>query len=224
MSDPSAVHPALFSRSLCCNVRTATVAFTVYYLVSSLLVCVDMAVWVFNGKDMCGFIHSEHLTHGQQMFDTTSNFLLLVVMMISCIFVLVGLRKGCSHQLVPFIVQLYLDVALSVMSLFSGPWGLPGTPTYEESEKLVLYFTGEKELGERDMARFTLIFGVLFVLYLLVKVYMAHIVTQCYYVVKMAAEAKESQGVDKGVLVELPSYDEALKLPSKDEPPAYQLP
>ncbi|KAG5842229.1 mtp family protein [Anguilla anguilla] len=213
------VHLALLSRSLCCNVRTAAFVFTSYYLVSTLLVCVDIAVWVFSGKDLGGFVHSEHLTHGQQIFDTTSNFLLLCMMAISCVFALVGLRKGFSKHLVPFIVQVYLDLGLSMMSLFSGPWGLPGTPTFEESDRLVMQFTGGRQLEPKETARITTIFGVLFVLYLLMKVYTAHIVTKCYYVMKLTGEMKDSQK-EESVSVKLPSYDEAVKMPPELLSPA----
>ncbi|KAI1901734.1 hypothetical protein AGOR_G00037440 [Albula goreensis] len=223
MHDPNAVHLALFSRSLCCHVRTATVAFTIYYLLSTLVVLADIVMWVFTGKDLGGFIHNEHLTHAQQIFDTASNFLLLIMIGISCIFVLVGLHRGHSYHLVPFIVQLYLDLGLSLMSLFSGPWGLPGTPCFEEWDRLMGYVTQGKELGQKE----TMMFGVLFVLYLLMKVYAVHTVTKCYYIVKLAGVGKNSQGAkesEKSVSVELPSYDEALKLPSKDDPPAYHIP
>ncbi|KAG9355562.1 hypothetical protein JZ751_000400 [Albula glossodonta] len=226
MHDPNAVHLALFSRSLCCHVRTATVAFTIYYLLSTLVVLADMVMWVFTGKDLGGFIHNEHLTHAQQIcsrsalftVDTASNFLLLIMIGISCIFALFGLHRGCSYHLVPFIVQLYLDLGLSLMSLFSGPWGLPGTPCFEEWDRLMGYVTQGKELGQKE----TMMFGVLFVLYLLMKVrrsglctcsliprdactvapyvtkvYAVHTVTKCYYIVKLAGVGKNSQGAEK---------------------------
>ncbi|XP_061111197.1 mtp family protein [Conger conger] len=144
------VHLALVSRSLCCDVRTAAFVFITYYLVSTLMVCFDITVWIFNGKDLCGFVHSESLTHGQLIFDTTSNFLLLLMMLISCILALFGLRKGVSKHLVPFLVQLYLDLGMSVISIFSGPWGTPGTPTFEGGDRLVTYMTGGRSYSRRS--------------------------------------------------------------------------
>ncbi|KAJ8273029.1 hypothetical protein GJAV_G00096580 [Gymnothorax javanicus] len=216
------VHLALLSRSLCCNVRTTAFVFAIYYLVSTLLVCVHMAVWIFTGKDIGGVFHMKDLTHSQRIFDTTTNFLLLIMMLISCIVALIGLRKRVSKQLLPFLVQLYLDLGLTLMSLFSSPWGLPGTPTFEETDRLMMYFTGGKELEPKAWARVSMIFGVMFVLYLLMKVYTTHIVTKCYYVIKLTEENKDSQEEEKSVSVKLPSYDEALKMPPELFSPDYK--
>ncbi|KAJ8378443.1 hypothetical protein AAFF_G00242580 [Aldrovandia affinis] len=222
MRDPNAVYLALYSRSLCCEVRTASIAIAAYYLVSNLVVCAGMAVWIINGIDLGGFSHPGYLTHGQKEFDITTNFLLLIVPAISCVLALVGLRRGCSTHLVPLIAQLYVDVGLSVMSLFCSSWGLPGTPTIEQTNRLVSHLTGGRVLGPQEMSRITMIFGLLFVLYLLAKVHAAHIMAKCYYVLKLAENGNNSQKVEKGVSVQLPSYDDAVKLPPKDQPPVYQ--
>lgn len=45
------------------------------------------------------------------------------------------------RHLVPLIVFLFLDLGFTVMSTFSSTLGLPGTPNYEESEKVQLLTT-----------------------------------------------------------------------------------
>ncbi|MFT7811116.1 lysosomal-associated transmembrane protein 5 [Arapaima gigas] len=225
MAQMSLVPLVLPARSLCCHVRTAARAITTYYLVSTIFVLVDMVYGVIKGRDLCGFIHSEQLTHSQQIFDTISNFLLVAVMIISSVFALVGLQKRCAHHLVPFIVLLFLDGALTLLSLFSSPWGLPGTPTFEKSHKImkVLSSVQDKEL---QVAHFTLVFSVFFILFLLMKAYMTHTILRYYFILKAEAQGprKEKRLDEKSMSVDLPSYDEALKLPPKDQLPAYQQP
>nr|XP_023659500.1 lysosomal-associated transmembrane protein 5 isoform X1 [Paramormyrops kingsleyae] len=212
MPEASSLHLTLYSRSLCCHVRSASTSIVLYYLGSSLLVLALMVTSLITGRNFCGLVASEQLSRGQQIFDVTSNMLLLVMMTFSSIFALVGLCKGSPHHMVPLIVLLFLDLGLTVMSTFSSSWGLPGTPSYEESEKT--YLTTQRELDPRIVAHFSLAFGVLFVLYLLMKVFMVNTLLRCYFVMK--AEAQERPVCEKSVLVDLPSYEEALKLPSKD--------
>ncbi|XP_018603355.1 mtp family protein [Scleropages formosus] len=220
----SSVSLVLPARSLCCHIRTAATAMVTYYLVSTILVLVDMVSAVINGRDLCGFVHSEHLTHSQRIFDITSNLLLVAVMIISSVFALVSLWKRSAHQLVPFIVLLFLDAALTLMSLFSSQWGLPGTPSFEQGHKIMELLSSEKgkELTPAEMAHLTMIFSVFFILYLLMKVYMAQTVLHYYFVMKAQAQAQKSTRDEKSVSVDLPSYDEVLKLPSKARLPAYQ--
>ncbi|KAJ8367939.1 hypothetical protein SKAU_G00079670 [Synaphobranchus kaupii] len=55
------------------------------------------------------------------------------------------------------------------------------------------------------------------------QVYAAHIVTKCYYVMRLPVDNQDSLDVEKSVSVKLPSYDEALNLSSKPPSPDYQL-
>ncbi|XP_048848885.1 mtp family protein isoform X2 [Brienomyrus brachyistius] len=220
MSEASSLHLALYSRSLCCHVRSASTGIVLYYLGSSLLVLALTAASLITGWNFCGLGASEQVSRGQQMFDVTSNILLLVMMTLSSISALVGLYKRSPHHMVPLIVLLFLDMGLTVMSTVSSIWGLPGTPSYDESEKT--YLTTQRELNPRIVARFSLAFGILFVLYLLMKVFMVNTLLRCYFVMK--AEGQERTVCEKSVLVDLPTYEEAIKLPSKDPPLTVQGP
>ncbi|XP_015204006.1 lysosomal-associated transmembrane protein 5 [Lepisosteus oculatus] len=226
MSKPNSVDLAFAYRGFCCDIRTATFSIGVYYLVTSLLVCIDMILGLVKGKDMCGFIHTQQYTNGERIFDTTTNFFLIAVMIISSVYVLFGVRKYRPRLLLPFIILLVLDISLCVMSLFSGPWGLPGTLTYEEALMMWDSVGVKHELSNKEIARLTLIFGITFVMYLLIKVYMVNCVIKCYSFIKAHnTRAKDTQTTDeKSAVVVLPSYDEALKLPFKELPPTYQEP
>ncbi|XP_066573539.1 mtp family protein [Amia ocellicauda] len=223
ISKPVAMDLSFLYQGFCFEIRTATLSIGIYYVVTSFLVCIDLIFGVVKGKDFCGFIQTADYPKGERIFDTTTNFILVAVMIITSTYLLLGVRKYRERLLIPFIILLFLDIVLSVMSLFRGAWGLPGTFTYEEATVMWNYASVKHELSLQDTARLTMIFGVIFILYVLIKVYMMNCVMNCYTFIKLHnIQARGSKAQSRSTVVELPSYSEAVKLPSKDSPPEYQ--
>ncbi|KTF90735.1 hypothetical protein cypCar_00008455, partial [Cyprinus carpio] len=76
-------------------------------------------------------------------------------------------------------------------------------------------------LNEEEIGHFTMSYSVLYMLFVLLKVYVLHVSMRCFYFLK--AESMAAVSVDTGntVTVKLPSYDEALKMRAEDIPPSY---
>ncbi|KAF5908639.1 lysosomal-associated transmembrane protein 4A-like [Clarias magur] len=206
------------SRSFCCHVNTATRASAIVYLVYNLLVAVDMTTGIIQKKDPITVSFTEmKRNHGNCVFEITTNFITLLLMSFSSVLVMMSHRKG-PMCVMPFALFMFLDVALSLLSLFDTRFGLPGTPTYGDTLRLASNLKGGVELDGEELSRVTLIFGVLFVMYILLKVYMLHVSTRCYYALKeeCISEAESS------VMAKLPSYDEALKMKPEAMLPKYQ--
>ncbi|XP_030645351.1 mtp family protein [Chanos chanos] len=210
------------TRTLFCHVTTATRAFAIYYLVSILMVAVDLTVALIRGKEPFSVSTTQNMTRGQHIFDVSSSFLMLFLMSVSCGFVLFARHKGPS-SVIPFVLLLFVDVCLTVLSLADGPWGLPGTPTYTDTLRLTNLARHNVPLENADLCRFTMVFGVLFVFYVLFKVYMFEVALRSYYAMKEEDESV-NQGSGISVTVKLPSYDEALQEKPKDTPPEYTEP
>ncbi|KAL7829601.1 hypothetical protein AOLI_G00304860 [Acnodon oligacanthus] len=210
-------------QSLCCHVHTATRVSAIFYLVYNLLVAMDLTVGIIRKTDPLTVSYTDmKLGNGYHAFDISTNFMMLVLMSFSSVLVLLSHRKGpvCT---VPFVLFMFLDVALSLLSLFAAPWGLPGTPTYRDALRLALKLKGGAKLEVEELSQVTMIFGVLFVLYILLKVYMLQVSMRSFYALRENWTPSQPP-VENSVRVKLPSYDEALKMKADSLPPAYQEP
>ncbi|XP_060798903.1 mtp family protein [Neoarius graeffei] len=208
------------TRSLCCHVNTATRASAIFYLVFNLLVAVDLTVGIIRKKDPITISITEmRRTHGNCMFEIATNFVSLVLMSFSSVLVMLSHRKG-PMCVMPFVLFMFLEVALSLLSLFDARFGLPGTPAYGDALRLASNLKGGVRLEGEELARVTLMFGVLFVMYILLKVYMLQVSIRCYYALKEA----RLLAAESSVMVKLPSYDEALKMKPEATLPNYQEP
>ncbi|XP_017309753.1 mtp family protein [Ictalurus punctatus] len=196
------------TRSLCCHVNTATRASAIFYLVFNLLVAVDLITGIIREKDPITVSYTEmKRTHGNCVFEMSTNFITLFLMSFSSVLVMLSHRKG-SMCVMPFAMFMFIDVALSLLSLFDARFGLPGTPTYGDALRLASNLKGGARLDGEELNRATLIFGVLFVMYILLKVYMLQVSIRCYYALK----GERVPAAENSVMVKLPSYDEALKM------------
>ncbi|KAI4871837.1 hypothetical protein NFI96_016395 [Prochilodus magdalenae] len=210
------------TQSLCCHVHTATRASAIFYLVCNLLVAVDFSVGIVRKTDPLTVSYTDmKLTNGYRTFDISTNFIMLVLMSFSSVLVLISHRKG-PVCIVPFVLFMFLDIALSLFSLFAAPWGLPGTPTYRDALRLALNVKGAK-LEVEELSQVTMIFGVMFVFYILLKVYMLQVSMRSFYALRENWVPSNSTA-ENSVTVKLPSYDEALKMKADALPPAYQEP
>ncbi|GAA6111390.1 mtp family protein [Tachysurus ichikawai] len=208
------------TQSLCCHVNTATRVSAIFYLIYNLLVAVDLAIGIIREKDPITVSFTEmKRTHGNCIFEISTNFISLVLMSFSSVLVMLSHRKG-PMCVMPFVMFMFLDVALSLLSLFDARFGLPGTPTYGDALRLASNLKGGARLVGEEMNRVTLIFGVLFVMYILLKVYMFKVSIRCYYALK----EQRMPAPKSSVMVKLPSYDEAVKMKPEDMLPKYQEP
>ncbi|KAK3532335.1 hypothetical protein QTP86_016039 [Hemibagrus guttatus] len=208
------------TRSLCCHVNTATRASAIFYLIFNMLVAVDLAVGIIREKDPITVSYTEmKRTHGNCIFEISTNFISLILMSFSSVLVMMSHRKG-PMCVMPFAMFMFLDVALSLLSLFDARFGLPGTPTYGDALRLASNLKGGIQLDGAELTQATLIFGVLFVMYILLKVYMFQVSIRYYYALK---EQRRS-APQNSVMVKLPSYDEALKMKPEATLPKYQEP
>ncbi|XP_072532354.1 mtp family protein [Salminus brasiliensis] len=211
------------TQSLCCHVHTATRASAIFYLVYNLMVAVDLAIGTIRRTDPITISYTDmKLTSGYRAFDIGTNFMVLVLMSFSSVLVLIAHRKG-AVCFVPFVAFMFLDVALSLLSLFAAPWGLPGTLTYRNALRLASNLKGGAKLEVEELSQVTMIFGVLFVMFILLKVYMAQVSIRSFYALR-ENWMPSSATAENSVRVKLPSYDEALKMKGDALPPAYQEP
>ncbi|XP_058234009.1 mtp family protein isoform X2 [Hemibagrus wyckioides] len=201
------------TRSLCCHVNTATRASAIFYLIFNLLVAVDLAVGIIREKDPITVSYTE------MKLEMSTNFISLALMSFSSVMVMMSHRKG-PMCVMPFAMFMFLDVGLSLLSLFDARFGLPGTPTYGDALRLASNLKGGIKLNGEELNQATLIFGVLFVMYILLKVYMFQVSVRYYYALK---EQRRS-APKNSVVAKLPSYDEALKMKPEATLPKYQEP
>ncbi|XP_034762318.1 lysosomal-associated transmembrane protein 5-like [Acipenser ruthenus] len=210
------------SRSLCCHVRTSAMAIGLVHMMFSCTLLLDTIVKVSYGKDSCGFPHPPILSFKERVLDTTTNFFLIFGMFVTGLSLLYGVLKHREGLLISFLVLQSADIVLSVLSLFYVQLGLPGTLNYEELLKKWTYLNGAHELSPQDVNKFMIIFSTIFILVLLIKIYTVSCVGKCYRFIKNRNQPP-SNNECKPMAV-LPSYHEALMLPSKGDPPAYKGP
>ncbi|XP_016353164.1 lysosomal-associated transmembrane protein 5-like [Sinocyclocheilus anshuiensis] len=209
------------TRILCCHVTTATISFAVLYLIGNVLKMVGIMLTVSLDKEAFSVpYHESKATRGQRVFDISTNILMLVLMSISAVLVLFSKRKGPMFVL-PFVLMMFVELSLSFLCLFDGAWGLPGTPNYRDMLRVVKGQKRVDSLNEEEIGQFTMSYSVLYMMYILLKVYVLHVSTRCFYALK--AESMAAVSVDTGntVTVKLPSYDEALKMRAENTPPSY---
>ncbi|XP_066531175.1 mtp family protein [Hoplias malabaricus] len=211
------------TQSLCCHVHTATRAAAIFYMVYNLLVAMDLTIGVFWKTEPVLISYPDvSLNKGYHVFDISTNFMMLVLMSFSSVLVLISHRKG-PMCVMPFVLFMFLDVALSILSLFATPWGLPGTPSYKDALRLALHVKGGAKLEAEELSQVTMIFGVLFVLYILLKVYMLQVSMRSFYALR-ESRMSACPATENTVMVKLPSYDEALKMKADAVPPVYPEP
>lgn len=125
-----------------------------------------------------------------------------------------------GHSRIPLLALQLLDFCLSILTLCSSYMEVP---TYL-SLKPVDSGGSPPALGKlpaEDYTKVMITFTIAFLAVLFLKAYMFKCVLSCFKYIKasrMEEVKMEPQTVEKAVL---PSYEEALELPSKDCPPPY---
>uniref|UniRef100_I3NGL5 Lysosomal protein transmembrane 5 n=1 Tax=Ictidomys tridecemlineatus TaxID=43179 RepID=I3NGL5_ICTTR len=208
-------------RQTCCcfNVRVVTTALAIYHVIMSVLLFVEHTVEVARGKASCRFSKTVYL----RIADLVSSFLLIGLLFLISLSLLLGVVKGPSK--VPLMTLQLLDFCLSILTLCSSYMEVPTYLNFKSMNHMN-YFPSQEGLAHSQFIRTMVIFSVAFVTVLVLKVYMLKCVWRCYRLLKSANSAEE-RGASKTLpKVVLPTYEEALSLPSKSPegdpaPPPY---
>ncbi|XP_010619925.1 lysosomal-associated transmembrane protein 5 [Fukomys damarensis] len=132
-------------------------------------------------------------------------------------------RPGPSK--VPLMTLQLLDFFLSILTLCSSYMEVPTYLNFKSMNHMN-YLPSQEGMGHSQFVKMMLIFSIAFISVLILKVYMFKCVWRCYQFMKyvnLAAERSDSKPPPKVVL---PSYEEAVSLPSKSPegglaPPPY---
>ncbi|KAM9268243.1 lysosomal-associated transmembrane protein 5 [Morus bassanus] len=125
-----------------------------------------------------------------------------------------------GHSKVPFLALQLLDFCLSILTLCSSYMEVPTYLSFASSDNGGFFPTLEK-LPTEEYAKVMITFTIAFIAVLFLKAYMFKCVLSCFKYIK--ASKREELKVDPQAVenVVLPSYEEALELPSKESPPPY---
>ncbi|NXG86083.1 LAPM5 protein, partial [Stercorarius parasiticus] len=147
------------------------------------------------------------------------DFLLSLLTMFSSYIQIPGIVSVSSlshtgHSKIPFLALQLLDFCLSILTLCSSYMEVPTYLSLKSSDNGGFLPTLEK-LPMEEYAKVMVTFTIAFIAVLFLKAYMFKCVLSCFKYIK-ASKRKEvkvdPQAVEKAVL---PSYEEALELPSK---------
>ncbi|NXJ84411.1 LAPM5 protein, partial [Trogon melanurus] len=119
-----------------------------------------------------------------------------------------------GHSKVPFLALQLLDFCLSILTLCSSCMEVPTYLSLKSSDNESFLPTLEK-LPKEEYAKVMVTFTIAFIAVLFLKAYMFKCVLNCFKHIKASKREEvkaDPQAVEKAVL---PSYEEALELPSK---------
>ncbi|XP_012426032.4 lysosomal-associated transmembrane protein 5 isoform X1 [Taeniopygia guttata] len=125
-----------------------------------------------------------------------------------------------GHARTPLLALQLLDFCLSILTLCSSYMEVPTYLSLKPVDSGGSLPALEK-LPAEEYAKVMITFTIAFVAVLILKAYMFKCVLSCFKFIKASRrdeEKVEPHTVEKAVL---PSYEEALELPSKDCPPPY---
>ncbi|XP_015739212.1 lysosomal-associated transmembrane protein 5 isoform X1 [Coturnix japonica] len=131
-----------------------------------------------------------------------------------------SLRHTQEHLKTPFLALQLLDFCLSILTLCSSYMEVPSYLSLKSADNRGFLPALEK-LPTEEYAKVMVTFTVAFIAVLFVKAYMFKCVLSCFKYIKASKREEvkvDPQAVEKAVL---PSYEEALELPSKECPPPY---
>ncbi|CAM9786340.1 unnamed protein product [Bubo scandiacus] len=125
-----------------------------------------------------------------------------------------------GHSKIPFLALQLLDFCLSILTLCSSYMEVPTYLSLKSSDNGGFLPTLEK-LPTEEYAKVMVTFTIAFIAVLFLKAYMFKCVLSCFKYIKASKREEvkvDPQAAEKAVL---PSYEEALELPSKESPPPY---
>ncbi|XP_065600464.1 lysosomal-associated transmembrane protein 5 isoform X2 [Cyrtonyx montezumae] len=132
----------------------------------------------------------------------------------------VSALRHTEHLKIPFLALQLLDFCLSILTLCSSYMEVPTYLSFKSADNRGFLPALEK-LPTEEYAKVMVTFTVAFIAVLFLKAYMFKCVLSCFKYIKACKRQEvkaDTQAVEKVVL---PSYEEALELPSKECPPPY---
>ncbi|XP_055467485.1 lysosomal-associated transmembrane protein 5 [Psammomys obesus] len=121
-------------------------------------------------------------------------------------------RPGRSK--VPFMTLQLLDFCLSIMTLCSSYMEVPSYLNFKSMNHMN-YLPSQESMPHSQFVNMMIIFSVAFITVLILKVYMFKCVWTCYRFMKYMNSAVENSSSKVFLKVALPSYEEALSMPTK---------
>ncbi|XP_012295546.1 lysosomal-associated transmembrane protein 5 isoform X1 [Aotus nancymaae] len=121
-------------------------------------------------------------------------------------------RSGPSK--VPLMTLQLLDFCLSILTLCSSYMEVPTYLNFKSMNHMN-YLPSQEGMPHDQFIKMTIIFSIAFITVLIFKVYMFKCVWRCYRFIKWLNSAEERSTSEMLRKVVLPSYEEALSLPSK---------
>ncbi|XP_025899306.1 lysosomal-associated transmembrane protein 5 [Nothoprocta perdicaria] len=234
MSVPKTIEPP---KCCCFNTKMATVALGVFHMlnvepfdqsradvVTSFLLIIMLFVISFNL--LLGVVKRRERLLIPFLALQIMDFLLSLLTMFSsyiqvpAIISLSSLSHVQGHSKIPFLALQLLDFSLSILTLCSSYMEVPTYLSLKSSENAVFLPTLQK-LPKEEYAKIMVTFTIAFIAVLFLKAYMFKCVLGCFKYIKASKRGEvkvDSQTIEKAVL---PSYEEAVELPSKESPPPY---
>nr|XP_033809428.1 lysosomal-associated transmembrane protein 5-like [Geotrypetes seraphini] len=197
----------------CFGVRSATLGLAVYSLVFSLVFLAWRLV--------------ETVAGNAQLPEALLGFLLGLLVLAVSVAALVGVLKEREGLLVPFLVFHALDLVLSVLTVFGCLLQLSSYTKFLLPARSHPYLLAESEFVKKGSVTSFVYLAIAFTALLLLKIYLLRCVWSCYKHIRLRRRLQQQQpppdDQEKGLFFVLPTYEEALKLPLKEElpPPPY---
>ncbi|NXS61626.1 LAPM5 protein, partial [Brachypteracias leptosomus] len=147
------------------------------------------------------------------------DFLLSLLTMFSSyiqvpVIVSVSSLSHMGHSKVPFLALQLLDFCLSILTLCSSCVEVPTYLSLKSSDNGGFLPTLEK-LPTEEYAKVMLTFTIAFIAVLFLKAYMFKCVLSCFKYIRASKKEEVKVNPQEVEKAELPSYEEALEMPSK---------
>ncbi|XP_037683860.1 lysosomal-associated transmembrane protein 5 [Choloepus didactylus] len=123
-------------------------------------------------------------------------------------------RSRAGPSKVPLMTLQLLDFCLSILTLCSSYMEVPAYLNFKSMNHMN-YLPSQDGMAHNQFIKMMIIFSIAFITVLILKVYMFKCVWRCYKFMKHMNSAKERSNSKMPPKVVLPSYEEALSLPSK---------
>ncbi|XP_063659969.1 lysosomal-associated transmembrane protein 5 isoform X3 [Pan troglodytes] len=123
-------------------------------------------------------------------------------------------RSRASSSKFPLMTLQLLDFCLSILTLCSSYMEVPTYLNFKSMNHMN-YLPSQEDMPHNQFIKMMIIFSIAFITVLIFKVYMFKCVWRCYKFIKCMNSVEEKRNSKMLQKVVLPSYEEALSLPSK---------
>ncbi|XP_018869496.1 lysosomal-associated transmembrane protein 5 isoform X1 [Gorilla gorilla gorilla] len=123
-------------------------------------------------------------------------------------------RSRASPSKFPLMTLQLLDFCLSILTLCSSYMEVPTYLNFKSMNHMN-YLPSQEDMPHNQFIKMMIIFSIAFITVLIFKVYMFKCVWRCYKFIKCMNSVEEKRNSKMLQKVVLPSYEEALSLPSK---------